>query len=108
MTLELPDPIAAYLAADKAKDLDLIARCFADDALVHDENHDYCGIDAIKAWKREADAKYRYVVEPLNASVSEDTVKLRARLTGDFPGSPIEVDYTFKLAGDKITDLEIQ
>jgi hypothetical protein len=108
MTLDLPGPVAAYVAADKAKDLELVARCLADDALVHDEERDYRGIDAIKAWKQQADAKYQYVMEPLDASVSDETVKLHARLTGDFPGSPVEVDYTFTLANDKITSLEIQ
>jgi hypothetical protein len=108
MTVELPGPVAAYLAADKANDLDLVARCFADDALVHDEDHDYRGLEAIKAWKREATAKYQYVVEPLNVSVNGETVDLRARLTGNFPGSPVEVDYTFTLANDKITLLEIR
>ena len=47
-------------------------------------------------------------MESLDASVSENIVTLRARLTGDFPGSPIELDYTFTLANDKITSLEIQ
>jgi ketosteroid isomerase-like protein len=108
MTLELPKPVADYLAADKAKDFDLLASCFADDALVHDEERDYRGVDAIKAWKQQADAKYNYVAEPLDASVNDDTVKLRTRLTGDFPGSPIEVDYTFTLANDKITSLAIR
>jgi hypothetical protein len=60
----------------------MLALCFADDARVHDENSDYRGLDAIRAWKQETDAKYRYVMEPLDASISENTVKLRARLTG--------------------------
>jgi hypothetical protein len=46
-------------------------------------------------------------MEPIDASVSGKTVKLRARLTGDFPGSPVDLDYTFTLAHDKITSLEI-
>jgi SnoaL-like domain len=108
MTVELPGAVAAYLAADKANDPDLVARCFADDASVHDEDHDYRGLDAIKAWKREATAKYQYVVEPLDVSVKDETVELRARLTGNFPGSPAELDYTFTLANDKITSLEIR
>jgi hypothetical protein len=107
MTLKLPGPVTNYLAADKAKDPDMLALCFALDALVHDEGADYRGLDAIKAWKRKAGAKYQYVVEPLDASVSETVVKLHARLTGNFPGSPVELDFTFKLANDKITSLEI-
>jgi hypothetical protein len=108
MTRDLPRPVAAYLAADNAHDTSTLAAYFAADARVHDEDRDYRGLDAIRAWKQEAQAKYRYVMEPLAASVGGETVNLRARLTGDFPGSPIEVDYTFRLAGDKIAALEIR
>src|SRR5437870_11140208 len=108
MSLKLPGPVAAYLAAEKAKNADMLTLCFADDALVHDEGRDYRGRDAIRAWKRAADAKYKYVFEPLDASVGEKTVELRARLTGNFPGSPVELDHTFTLANGKITSLDIR
>ena len=108
MSLKLPAPVAAYLAAEKAKNPEMLASCFASDALVHDEGLDYRGIDAIKSWKQKADAKYQYIMEPLDASVNEKTVKLRARLTGNFPGSPAELNFTFTLANDKITSLEIR
>ena len=32
---------------------------------------------------------------------------LTNRLTGNFPGSPIELEFVFTLAGDKIVSLEI-
>jgi hypothetical protein len=47
------------------------------------------------------------VIEPLDASVSGNSVKLRTRLTGDFPGSPADLDFKFMLANDKIASLEI-
>ncbi len=108
MPLNLPGPVATYLAAVKARDVDMLALCFADDALVHDEDRDYRGLDAITSWKRETDAKYRYIAEPLDVAVDGNIVRLRARLTGDFPGSPVELDYTFTLENDKIVSLEIQ
>src|SRR5713101_923670 len=108
MSLILPKPVTNYLAAVEAKDTDMLALCFADDALVHDEGRDYRGLDAIKSWKQETGAKYQYVIEPLDADVSETTVSLRARLTGNFPGSPVELHYTFALTNDKITSLVIQ
>jgi len=40
MGLNLPEPIAAYFAADKL-DGDAIARCFTKDAIVRDEGHTY-------------------------------------------------------------------
>ena len=107
MPLTLPRPVTKYIAAVDAKDSDMVALCFADDALVHDEGRNHRGLDAIRSWARKTQTKYKYVMEPLNASVSEETVKLRARLTGDFPGSPIELDYTFTIANGKITSLEI-
>ena len=108
MQVELPGPVAAYLAAEKAKDADMLASCFADDALVHDEGRDYRGLDAIRAWKQEADRKYQYVMEPLAAAASDENVILHARLTGNFPGSPVEVDLTFTLANGKIASLDIR
>jgi ketosteroid isomerase-like protein len=47
MSLTLPKPVTTYLAAVEAKDTDMLALCFADDALVHDEGRDYRGLDAI-------------------------------------------------------------
>jgi hypothetical protein len=52
MLLTQPKPVATHLAAEKAKDIDMLALCFASDALVHDEGRDYRGLDAIKSWKR--------------------------------------------------------
>jgi hypothetical protein len=37
-----------------------------------------------------------------------DLVTVRARLTGEFPGSPVELDHIFKLSGNKIASLEIR
>ncbi len=107
MSIKVPGPVANYLEAEKAKDADRLAGCFAADGLVHDEGHDYRGVEAIAAWKKEADAKYRFVMEPLEASVNGKAVKVRARLSGNFPGSPVELDHRFTLAGDKISSLEI-
>ncbi len=63
MAIELPKPIATYLGAETSKDTEVLAHCFAGDAVVHDEGRTIQGIDAIKAWKRESQAKYQYTVE---------------------------------------------
>jgi len=31
-----------------------------------------------------------------------------SKLSGDFPGSPVTLEFVFKLQGDKIVSLEIQ
>jgi hypothetical protein len=105
--ISLPAPVANFLAADNAKDPDLLARCFTNNAFVHDEGKDYRGVDAIKAWSQDSFAKYEHIIEPLDATVASDTVNLHARLTGSFPNSPVELDFRFTFANDKIARLEI-
>ncbi|MDB5324564.1 MAG: hypothetical protein JWM57_133 [Phycisphaerales bacterium] len=107
MTLSLPRAVADYLAADESSNPDRLADCFSDEAHVHDEKHDYRGRDQIKAWKTSTSAKYQYTVEPLTIVTEGQISTLHARLAGNFPASPVEVDFTFTIAGDKITELAI-
>ena len=108
MALKLPTPIAEYLAAVEEKNSNRVARCFAEDAVVHDEGGTYRGHDAIKTWSEETQGKYNYTMDALDASIIGDTVRLRAKVTGSFPGSPVELDYLFMLANDKIASLKIE
>ena len=105
--LDLPPVVVEYLNAERAKDAARLSLCFVEDGVVHDEGRDRRGRDGIRQWKEEVDAKFRYVSEPLAASAHENTVTLRTRLTGDFPGSPIEVNQIFRLERGQIASLEI-
>jgi len=106
--LKVPEPVAAYFAAEEAKDADKVSACFVEDGTVHDEGRDYRGRGAIRQWKQEADKIYRYVMLPLDAQTNENEVTVRARLTGDFAGSPLELNHIFKLKTKKIASLEIR
>ena len=108
MNAILPPVLAAYFGAEDAADVEVLERCFAADALVRDEGRVMRGLDAIKAWKSAARAKYKYRIEPLGASREGAVATVLARVTGSFPGSPIELTYTFGLVGDKIASLEIR
>jgi hypothetical protein len=106
MSFQLPEPIADYLATEDSSDTDVLARCFAEDAVVHDEGRSIEVVSAIKAWKREAQAKYQYSVQVLAVSEDGDSVNVPVRLTGNFPGSPLDVEYRFN--NGKIASLEIK
>lgn len=68
MKLDVPEPVAAYLAAEEAKDAEKLALCFSDDGTVRDEEEVHHGRAAIQRWKEKADAKYRYLLLPLHCS----------------------------------------
>src|SRR5688500_5406907 len=106
MTLNLPKPIAAFFAADKA-DGEAISQCFTEDAVVKDEGHTYGGRAAIKKWKTDASAKYQYTSEPFACEQKDGVSIVTSRLTGNFPGSPVSLRFFFKLDGDRIASLEI-
>lgn len=101
-----PEPILAYFRADREGG-EAAARCFAPEGVVRDENHEHVGRAAIQRWKEEAASKYNYTSEPLAFREEAGCIVVTARVTGDFPGSPIELTYRFLLAGDAIAALEI-
>lgn len=72
-----------------------------------DEHREHRGRTAITRWKTEASAKYHYTSTPMAVAVTGSEVMVTARLTGDFPGSPIDLQYRFVLEDDKIARLEI-
>ena len=106
MTLDLPKLIAAYFTADTA-DGDAVSQCFTENADVKDEGHIYQGRAAIKQWKTKASAKYQYTCEPFACEQKAGKVVVTSRLTGNFPGSPVDLRFIFELEGDKIASLEI-
>jgi SnoaL-like protein len=106
MSLDLPIPVAAYFAAD-TRDGDAIARCFSERGVVKDEGRQHQGRAAIAQWKANASTKYNYTSEPFAAEERDGKIIVTAHVVGDFPGSPIDLRYFFKLHGDKIASLEI-
>lgn len=101
MTIKLPPSIQAYFDADNARSPDAVAAAFTDDAVVRDAGEIRVGRESIRRWKVETDQKYSYTLtEPLQTQVT-------GHVSGDFPGSPVDLRYFFVLKGDKIAGLEI-
>lgn len=105
--MNLPAPIQTYFTALAPQDGAILAAAFTPDAIVHDEGHSHRGPEEIRLWWQAAKAKYRHSAEPLDlAEVGGKTV-VRARVSGDFPGSPALLTFTFGLTGPRIHDLRI-
>lgn len=104
--LDLPEPIAAYFDADR-QDGQAVARCFTSDGVVLDEGHTYSGPAAIAAWKTASSTRYRYSVQPLSLETQGRGYLVTSRVSGDFPGSPLDLRYRFTLEQGRIASLEI-
>ncbi|MFZ1218611.1 MAG: nuclear transport factor 2 family protein [Chthoniobacterales bacterium] len=108
MIKNLPKPIALYVSAENSGDTSLFDQCFAEAATVQDENETHQGLAAIKEWKAETKRKYRHTVTPLSLAEKDGAFVVTNRLAGNFPGSPIELEFVFTIRNDKIVSLEIR
>ena len=106
-TENLPEVVRLYLAAANRFDAAQAAECFAADARVHDENHDYAGREAIRSWVAETSRKYQPRFTVVRSAVDNDQVNLAIAVSGQFPGSPVTLDYDLRLRDGKISALTI-
>ena len=107
MSIDLAPPIDLYVKAENSGDVRLLADCFSSDATVRDEEHTYTGLASIQHWKAETKKKYSHTVEPLQVTHRDGKTILKAKLAGNFPGSPVTLNFSFVLHGGKIASLEI-
>ena len=107
MSITLPTPIELYVRIENSGDIEGLPECFAPSAIVRDEGHAYEGLAAITRWKAETKQKYNHTVEPLDVAHRDGKTVLKAKLAGNFPGSPVTLEFRFVLEGGKIAALEI-
>lgn len=99
----LPQPVAAYFAARTPSE---IAATFTEDAVVVDGRRLRRGRTEILKWREEV-AQISFTKEVISVARAGAHVTVACRVTGDFPGSPVDLDHIFKLDGNLISSLEI-
>jgi SnoaL-like domain len=108
MSIQLPAPVERYVQIANSGTAEAASECFAADATVHDEGQTYEGVAAIRNWMAATKKKYGHTVAPLEFAERGGQSVLTARLSGNFPGSPITVNFSFVLADGRIRSLEIR
>jgi ketosteroid isomerase-like protein len=105
--VKLPSPIQHYIDASNAHDVKSILECFADDAVVRDENATHRGKIDIGHWITTTIEQYKFQFKPLSLQERDNETVVSVEVSGTFPGSPISLDYHFAIANEKITSLII-
>lgn len=104
----LPESITRYIDATNCFDAQAASACFASDAIVHDDEHDYVGIEAIENWISESIAKYHAQATVIHAQHNGEEATLTVKVAGQFPGSPVDLEFDFRLRQGQISHLAIQ
>jgi SnoaL-like domain len=103
----LPPIVKRFLGAANRRDADLAAACFTPAATVRDEDRDYEGRQAIQQWMDMTARRFRPTFVPLQSFVSDDVVRVQMAVSGQFPGSPVTLDYELRVKHGKISALTI-
>ncbi len=107
MKLKMPTPIEEYVKASNESNLEVFLSCFAEDATVLDEGETITGLDAITKWFIKTRSKYQFKSLPLAIKDKKEAIILTAEVSGNFPGSPVILDYHIKISSGLIQDLKI-
>lgn len=108
MIITLSDVIETYFQANNAQDATAMAACFAEGAIVHDEGEELHGILAIANWIHKTTEKYQATVEVTNVREQNVEIVVTGQVSGDFEGSPIQLEYHFKIEAERIVALTIR
>lgn len=107
MSLELPSPIADYVAANARLDLEGMMTPFAGDAVLLDNGKRFVGHEEIRTLLKEMVVDLKAIFTPDTVRHEDGRVLVEGPAHGDFPGSPIRFSYRFDLNDDVILGVEI-
>ena len=107
MNIELPPAIAAFFHATNTREFTDFLSLFTSDAHVNDEANDHYGA-AIATWIDQATAEAKPFTEVKEVTGDGGQFAIPAEVSGNFPGSPVQLRYSFTLREDKIATLLIK
>jgi ketosteroid isomerase-like protein len=109
--LNLPSLVAHYLEAVKAGDLNGLARCFADDAVVTDVSREIRGLEAIREWARTEIFRIHVRFDVLRVTESDGQTVAALQIDGTFGRNglpdPLALRHVFEVADGRITRMRI-
>ena len=94
---QLPETVRKYLELREGPEPTRVVELFADDAVVSDEGRIHGGHAEIRSWIEETNAEYEYTTTFLGAREHEGMIGTTFRLTGNFPGGVVDLEYQFRL-----------
>ncbi|MCW1926374.1 nuclear transport factor 2 family protein [Luteolibacter arcticus] len=105
-TISLPAVVASYLEAANQFDAVAAAACFTPDARVCDNGREFIGTAAIERLMEESN-DVQPQVTVTRAKVDGEIAKIVGTVEGNFPESPVELDFEFHLQDGKISQLTV-
>jgi len=91
--MNLPKVVADLVAAQNNFDSIAYAGCFSETAIVEDEGKTHNGRKEIEHWIADSNERYHATIKPAGFEEHDAESILKAETSGNFPGSPIVLNY---------------
>lgn len=108
----LPRPVATFVSAVNAGDVEAVVESFADGALVNDELQEHWDREAIAGWVRRQVVAQRLSIDVCRVVRNGDHTVVAANVDGSFDKrglpDPLVLTFYFSTSGGKIVQLLIQ
>ena len=102
---EIKEFAEEYFGAAVDPDRERYFALFGDAVVVHDDGRSYHGLKAVRRWRNEVPS-VRYDLREVTGTATAGQAV--AEVSGDFPGSPVTLRFTFERdVRGKITLLDI-
>jgi hypothetical protein len=107
----LPAPVAGFVRAVNAGDLDALVEAFGNHAMVNDQLREYWGKPAIREWAEREVIAQALTMRVTKVVANHDLRAVEARIDGNFDKrglpDPLLVSFYFSMHGDEIAQLVI-
>lgn len=103
--MKVPQVIEDLTNAQNSFDSMAYTNCFSETAVVFDEGNTHNGKMEIQQWIEKANTEYKAIMKPVEYFETEKILK--AKVSGNFPGSPIVLAYHFEFKEGLIQSLKI-
>jgi hypothetical protein len=98
----LPAPVAAYIAASNAFDIEALMATFSEDALVNDHRNEFPDRKAVRDWAQREIVNDRVTMKVTGWTRRDSSAAVNAVIDGDFDktGLPDRLELTFYFSFD--------
>ena len=100
--------VANYFEALNSKQVEKQIAYFGEEATVLDVDETFKGKAEIERWINESHSKFEAFSKVIDVKTSGPIVKVLTTVSGNFPGSPVDLQYDFIMLNEKIKSLEIK
>ena len=105
-TISLPAVIASYFEAANRFDAVAAAACFTSDAVLCDNGREFIGTAAIERLMSDSN-EVQPQITVTSARVDGAIANIVGTVEGNFPESPVELNFGFQLQDGKISQLTV-